>query len=139
MSLYRETVGLFSKANFPKSLNTIRLSLSKLNRITIPLDSLPNLKYLVICDPLLTPALAKPFVSQAIKNNFRVLSFVKSPPQRNYSKISNWEHRFERSDDHLFPQLRTHYFAYQKKMAQIAALKKSIFHRLPESMQLDIL
>lgn len=68
-----------------------------------------------------------------------MLCMVKSPPKHNYSKIGNWEHRFERSDDHLFPQLRRHYLAYQQRMQQISVMERTLLSRLHISNRLSIL
>jgi hypothetical protein len=70
----------------------------------------------------LSKAIVKKIVSQAIKNNFRMLCILNDFKEINYSKIGNWEYRFETRANHTYPQLKVCYLDYRRKILQIMLL-----------------
>lgn len=49
----------------------------------------------------------------------------------NYSKLGNWEHRFETNKNHVYPQLREHNFVYRRKLQQAMLIERTGLKELP--------
>lgn len=91
LDLYEKPIALtLNSLHLPQPLSILRLRFTSINKPHCDITRLPNLKYFVLSDPSLTPALAKRLVVAAINQDMRMLCLLTNNAKRIYSKLGNW-------------------------------------------------
>ena len=117
-----------NKLSLPQSLIVVRCAFTELNKPEIDLASLPNLKYLVIYHPTLSPSDIGRYVRFSIQHNLRMLSLVRGIGRPNLPTF-NLEN--DKTAVHCYPILQKHCLIYRQKIYQIMFLEKKRLRTMP--------